>query len=240
MSLKLNQHISREFNAELERIRSQVLRMGGLVEAQLVHAVQALREGDSELADEVLKADQRINQLEVEIDAECTEIVALRQPAASDLRLIMGVIKTISDLERIGDEAKRVAKMADSDLAGHLPEHMSMEINYMADLARGMLHDVLDAFARLDADDALKIAQRDRQVDLKYESITRQLITYMVQDAKSIPTALAIMWAVRSLERIGDRSQNIAEHLIYLVRGEDVRHVPLDDLLQSANPRKTR
>lgn len=232
MSLKLNQHISREFNAELERIRSQVLRMGGLVEAQLVHSIQALREGDEALAAEVRKADKRINELEVEIDAECTGIVARRQPAASDLRLIMGVIKAISDLERIGDEAKRIAKMTDSDLAGHLPEHMNMEIGYMGDLARAMLHDVLDAFARLDADDALEIAQRDRQVDLKYESITRQLITYMVQDPKTIPTALSVMWAVRSLERIGDRSQNIAEHLIYLVRGEDVRHVPLDDLLQ--------
>lgn len=232
MSLKLNQHISREFNAELERIRSQVLRMGGLVEAQLVQAIRALLESDTELAIQVRKADKRINELEVEIDGECTEIVARRQPAATDLRLIMGVSKTISDLERIGDEAKRIAKMVDTDLAGHLPEHMSMEIGYMADLARGMLHDVLDAFARLDADDALKIAQRDRQVDLKYESITRQLITYMVQDAKTIPTALSVMWAVRSLERIGDRSQNVAEHLIYLVRGEDVRHVPLDDLLQ--------
>lgn len=231
MALKLNQHISREFNAELERIRSQVLRMGGLVEAQLVQAVRALLEADVELATQVRQADKRINELEVEIDGECTEIVARRQPAATDLRLIMGVSKTISDLERIGDEAKRIAKMADTELAGHLPEHMNMEIGYMADLARGMLHDVLDAFARLDADDALKIAQRDRQVDLKYESITRQLITYMVQDAKTIPTALAIMWAVRSLERIGDRSQNVAEHLIYLVRGEDVRHVPLDDLL---------
>ncbi len=206
--------------------------MGGLVEAQLVHSLRALREADLGLAGEVQNADERINQLEVEIDAECTEIVARRQPAASDLRLIMGVSKIIADLERIGDEAKRIAKMTDTDLAGHLPEHMNMEIGYMGDLARAMLHDVLDAFARLDADDALEIAQRDRQVDLKYESITRQLITYMVQDVKTIPTALAVMWAVRSLERIGDRSQNIAEHLIYLVRGEDVRHVPLDDLLQ--------
>lgn len=185
MSLKLNQHISREFNAELERIRSQVLRMGGLVEAQLVQAIRALLEADVDLAMQVRKADKRINELEVEIDGECTEIVARRQPAATDLRLIMGVSKTISDLERIGDEAKRIAKMVDTDLAGHLPEHMSMEIGYMADLARGMLHDVLDAFARLDADDALKIAQRDRQVDLKYESITRQLITYMTQGAKN-------------------------------------------------------
>lgn len=232
MTLKLNQHISREFNAELERIRSQVLRMGGLVEAQLVNSIRALREGDVQLAGEVRQADRRINELEMEIDAECTGIVARRQPAASDLRLIMGVIKTISDLERIGDEAKRIAKMTDTELAGHLPEHMNMEIGYMGDLARNMLHDVLDAFARMDAGDALEIAKRDRQVDLKYESITRQLITYMVQDPKTIPTALGVMWAVRSLERIGDRSQNIAEHLIYLVRGEDVRHVPLDDILQ--------
>lgn len=231
MSLKLNQHISRDFNVELEHLRSQVLRMGGLVESQLTQALKALREGDTNLANEVLVADQRINELEVEIDAECTGIVVRRQPAASDLRLIMGVSKTISDLERIGDEAKRVAKMTDSDLAGHLPDHISMEINHMGDLAKGMLHDVLDAFARLDADGALQIAQRDRHVDLKYESITRQLITHMMQDVKTIPTALSVMWAVRSLERIGDRSQNIAEHLVYLVRGEDVRHVSLDDLL---------
>jgi len=231
VSLKLNQHISREYNAELEHIRSQVLRMGGLVEAQLMQALQALREADISLAEEVQQADGPVNQLEVDIDAECTEIVARRQPAASDLRLIMGVSKIISDLERIGDEAKRIAKMTDTELASHLPAYMNMEIGYMGELVQTMLHDALDAFARLDANDALEIAQRDQQVDMKYESITRQLITYMVQDVKTIPTALAVMWAVRSLERIGDRTQNIAEHLIYLVRGEDVRHVPLDDLL---------
>lgn len=228
---KIGQHISRQYQSELAHIQSQVLRMGGLVEAQVKHSVQALLNSDMDLAGQVLAADDRINDLEVSIDAECTEIVARRQPAASDLRLIMGVIKAISDLERIGDEAKRIAKMADPNLASLLPEHIRMEINYMAELAHGMLHDVLDAFARVNAENALEIAQRDHRVDLKFESITRQLITYMMQDTTTIPTTLSVMWAVRALERIGDRSQNIAEHVIYLVRGEDVRHVPLDDLL---------
>ena len=229
---KMGQHISRQYQAELAHIQSQVLRMGGLVEVQVKNAVQALLDSDTELADQVLEADDAVNDLEVNIDAECTQIVARRQPAASDLRLIMGVIKTISDLERIGDESKRIARMAKPDQSYLLPDHICMEINYMSELANGILHDVLDSFARLNAESALEIAKRDHRVDLKFESITRQLITYMMQDSKTIPVSLSVMWAARALERIGDRSQNIAEHIIYLVRGEDVRHVPLDDFLE--------
>ena len=231
MQLNLGQHISRQYNAELERLRSQVLRMGGMVEQQLEQAVAALCAGDREAAKQVRKGDRRINDLEVEIDADCTQIVARRQPTATDLRLVMGVVKTISDLERIGDEAKRIAKMVDPDLAGWLTDDLRRDLEHMGELAQGMLHDVLDAFARVDADDAITVAQRDNRVDDQYDSITRQLVDRMAKDSGTIPAAIGVLWAARSLERIGDRSQNIAEYLIHLVRGEDVRHLNLDELL---------
>jgi phosphate transport system protein len=227
--LNLGQHISRQFNQELEEVRSKVLKMGGIVEEQLGKAVRALVDGNAELASEVVTNDYLVNALEVEIDEECTRIVALRQPAASDLRLVMAVIKTITDLERIGDEAKRVAKMVVSELDGALKEEVRQELEHMGDLVREMLRLVLDAFARLDVDMAVRVVKGDNKVDSKYVSITRQLMTYMAEDPKSIPTILNILWAARAMERMGDRCGNIAEYIFYLVYGHDIRHIRLDD-----------
>ncbi len=227
--LHLGQHISRQFNQELEAVRSSVLRMGGIVEEQLGKAVRALVDGNTELALEVVTNDYQVNALEVEIDEECTRIVARRQPAASDLRLVMAVIKTITDLERIGDEAKRVAKMVENDLDGALNEEVRQELEHMGDLVRDMLRLVLDAFARLDVDTAIQVVRDDKKVDAKYVSITRQLMTYMAEDPPSIPMILNILWAARAMERMGDRCGNIAEYIFYLVYGRDIRHIRLDD-----------
>jgi len=229
--LHLSEHISQQFNAELEDVRSKVLHMGGVVEEQLARSTQALITGDPKLAKEVVANDALINALEVEIDDECTRIVARRQPAASDLRLVMAVIKTINDLERIGDEVKRVAKMVSEELRGTLAEDVRQEFEHMGGLVRDMLRDVLDAFARTDADAAVAVARADRKVDVKYRAITRQLMTYMAQDHSSIPVVLNVLWAARALERVGDRCQNIAEYVIYMVLGKDVRHLSLDDVM---------
>jgi phosphate transport system protein len=227
--LDLGHHISRQFNEELEDIRNKVLQMGGIVEEQLGRAMVALVEGDTRLAKQVVKDDYRVNALEVEIDEECTRIVARRQPAASDLRLVMAVIKTITDLERIGDEAKRVARMVEEELDGALTEDIQHEIEHMGNLVREMLRTILDAFARLDVQTAVRVVKSDSRVDSKYVSITRQLMTYMAQDPKSIPQILNILWAARALERMGDRCGNIAEYIFYLVHGRDIRHTELDD-----------
>lgn len=229
--LNLNQHISKQFNEELEDVRGKVLQMGGVVEEQLGNAITALIHGDSELARSVVLNDQKVNSMEVEIDEECSRIVARRQPAASDLRLVMTVIKTINDLERIGDEVKRVGKMVREEMDGALEEEIRQELEHMGELVRGMLGQVLDAFARTDIRTAAEVVRADRKVDVKYKVITRQLMTHMAQDATSIPTIMNVLWAARAIERMGDRCQNIAEYIIYLVRGKDVRHVSLDDLL---------
>lgn len=231
MQHRHSQHISREFNDELETIRSQVLRMGGVLETQLDKAIRALLENDQQLAAEVKRGDAGINRMEMEIDAACIDVVARRQPAASDLRFIIGVFKTIADLERMGDETKRVAKMAATERASVLPVEINAELRHMGDLVQGMLHDVLDAFARLDDQAALAVARQDERVDAKYKLITSAAMRYMAEDPASVQAAMSLLWAARSLERIGDRSQNIAEHVIYLVHGRDVRHLPLDDLI---------
>jgi phosphate transport system protein len=211
-------------------VRSQVLKMGGIVEQQMAEAVQALVAGDSELARQVVTNDYRVNALEVAIDEECTRIVARRQPAASDLRLVMAVIKTISDLERIGDEAKRVAKMVVEQFSGTVNEEVRQELEHMGALVRDMLRSVLDAFARTDVGTAMAVVRQDAKVDAKYGSITRQLMTYMAEDPRAIPMMLNILWAVRAMERIGDRCQNIAEYVFYLVHGRDIRHISLEDV----------
>ena len=229
--LHLGEHISRRFNEELENVRSKVLHMGGIVEEQLANALRVLVNDESGLAREVMDADAIVNSLEVEIDEECTRIVALRQPAATDLRLVMTVSKTTNELERMGDEAKRVAKMSRKEMEGVLNDDVRAELTHMGDLVREMLRQVLDAFARTDVDTAVLVVKMDRKVDKKYKKITKQLINLMIDDPETIPAVMKIMWAVRSLERLGDRCQNIAEHTIYMVLGTDVRHIKLDDVL---------
>lgn len=228
-NLNLDHHISQRFNEELEDIRNKVLEMGGIVEDQLGRAVKALIEGNTKLAKQVVADDYRVNALEVEIDEECTRIVARRQPTASDLRLVMAVIKTITDLERIGDEAKRVARMVEEELNGAMAEDVRHELEHMGNLVREMLRMVLDAFARTDVETAIKVVKFDNRVDVKYVSITRQLMTYMAQDPKNIPRVLNILWAARAMERMGDRCGNIAEYIFYLVHGKDIRHTAVDD-----------
>lgn len=228
--LNISQHISRQFNTELEEVRSKVLAMGGLVEQQLADAMTALVNSDGALASQVMQNDFQVNALEVEIDEECTHILARRQPAATDLRLVMAVIKTIADLERIGDEAERVGRMAEHLAGSDLKTTLLGEIEHLGDMVRSMLHRALDAFARTDVELALEVLRDDRKVDAKYESLTRQVITYMAEDPRVIPMTLNLLWAARSLERIGDRSQNICEYIIYLVRGKDVRHTSLEQI----------
>jgi phosphate transport system protein len=229
--LHLGQHISRRFNEELEGVRSRVLHMGGVVETQLANALRALVNKETALAREVTMADAVVNSLEVEIDEECARIVARRQPAATDLRLVITVIKIISDLERMGDEAKRVAIMTRSEMDDALDDELRTDLEHMGDLVREMLRQVLDAFARTDVDTAVAVVKADKKVDKKYKKIVKQLIQRMATDPQSVPEVMNIMWAVRSLERLGDRCQNIAEHVIYMVLGTDVRHIKLDDVL---------
>ncbi len=229
--LHLGQHISRRFNEELEEVRSKVLHMGGIVETQLANALRVMVNDEIELAKEVINADSIVNSLEVEIDEECTRIVALRQPAATDLRLVMTVTKTINDLERMGDEAKRIARMSRKEMDGALDDEVRADLELLGEMVRNMLRQVLDSFARTDVDTAILVVKADKKVDKKYKKLLKQLIKQMSEDPAVIPAVMNIIWAVRSLERLADRCQNIAEHVIYMVLGMDVRHIKLDDVL---------
>ena len=226
---KIGHHISEQFNKELEDIRNNVLTMGGLVEQQIELAVQAFTSGDIELAEEVIKQDNQVDALEMAIDLECTQILALRQPTAFDLRLLLTVIKIIHEIERVGDKAERVAQMA-IQLAGVESKFPHHELEHMAELVKGMLHDALDAFARMTIEDLPEITERDDNVDREYENILRQLITRMMEDPRNITRTLDVLWTVRALERIGDHACYICEHLIYMIKGEDVRHLSQSEL----------
>jgi phosphate transport system protein len=225
-----HQHISKQYDNELIEIRNRVLSLGGVVEEQVERAVKALIEEDIDLAERVIADDYKVNSLEVAIDEECTQIIALRQPAARDLRLLVAVIKTITDLERIGDEAKRIGRLA-VNMAAHYPKKNQLtDLQQLAQHARELLRQALDSFARMDVDEALRVVQEDRQVDSEYESIMRQQITYMMEDPRSIPVSLDIMWSARSLERIGDRSCNICEYVIYYTKGKNIRHISIEQV----------
>ncbi len=226
---KIGHHISEQFNKELEDIRNNVLTMGGLVEQQIELAVQAFTTGDIELAEQVIKQDNQVDSLEMAIDLECTQILALRQPTAFDLRLLLTVIKIIHEIERVGDKAERVAEMA-IQLAGVESKFPHHELEHMAELVKGMLHDALDAFARMTIEEVPEITERDDNVDREYENILRQLITRMMEDPRNITRTLDVLWTVRALERIGDHACYICEHLIYMIKGEDVRHLSQSEL----------
>jgi phosphate transport system protein len=231
-TLDMGHHISRRYNEELEDIRNRVLAMGGLVEQQLQDAMASLENQDARLAASVIENDFRVNAMEVAIDEECNLVLARRQPAARDLRLVVAVIKTITDLERIGDEAERIARMA-SRLAGEKGvTRLFTQIHNLGQHVRGMVHGALDAFAHLDTGKAVTVWSEDRFVDREYESLMRELMTYMMEDPSSIPCVLQAMFAARAIERIGDRAGNICEYVIYLVKGKDVRHTRVDQQLE--------
>ncbi|MEJ2344699.1 MAG: phosphate signaling complex protein PhoU [Gammaproteobacteria bacterium] len=231
---QLGHHISQQFNVELEDIRNRVLTMGGVVEQQISDAINALVQGDVELCQEVITNDYKVNAMEVTLDEECAQTLARRQPAASDLRLIVAVIKTITDLERIGDQAEKVARMGLHLAEMERPKNQFIEIQSLGNHVRDMLHSALDAFARMDVDAAVEVAHRDLKVDHEYEGIMRQMITFMMEDPRAIARSLDVMWAARALERIGDHARNIGEYVIYLVKGKDVRHISLEQMEKEA------
>lgn len=228
-NLNIGQHISRRYNEELEDVRNRVLAMGGLVEQQLSDAMTALETRDAGLAEQVVDNDLQVNAMEVALDEECNLILARRQPAASDLRLIVAVIKTITDLERIGDEAERIAKMAADLVSEERVGKLFTQIHHLGLRSRAMLRGALDAFAHLDTDKAVEVWSEDRVLDREYEALLRELMTYMMEDSDSIPCVLKTIFAARAIERIGDRASNICEYVIYLVKGKDVRHTALDE-----------
>jgi phosphate transport system protein len=224
-------HISQQFNEEMENLRNQVMKMGGLVEQQIGNAIDALYKLDVSKAEKVIRKDHKVNALEVNIDEECARILARRQPAASDLRMVVAVIKTITDLERIGDEAEKVAKMAIhiAEDDGRFHSHYA-GIRHLSEYVSQMLRKALDSFARLDVETAIQVMHDDEEADSEYQSLMRQLITYMMEDPRTISEVLDIMWAARALERIGDHAKNIGEYVIYLVEGKDIRHLDLEEL----------
>ena len=232
MATNKSQHISQQFETELQDIRSRVLAMAGLVEQQVTDALEALLTANVDLARLVIEQDQLVNDFEIQIDEECTQIIALRQPTASALRLIIAILKTITDLERIGDEASSIARKALNLSEQDRPKKSFRELSALGKHVSAMLRDALDAFARFDVDAALAVAREDKHVDEEYEGILRQMITYMMEDPRTISRVLDLIWSARSLERIGDHAKNVCEYVIYLVEGKDVRHLSVENIEQ--------
>ena len=233
----VSEHFSKQYDTELEALRSRVLQMGGLVESQIRKAIEAFATGDQGLIDDVLAAEPSVNEAERNIDDDCSHIVVKRQPAANDLRLIMAISKTVTDLERIGDEAEKIARMSRGihDGAVRLQIHSyANNIRHAADIALRMLRQALDAFARQDAAQAAGVIRDDVAIDNEFRSILRQLITFMMEDPRTISMALEIVWVAKAIERIGDHAKNVAEDVIYIVKGTDVRHIKLEEVERQA------
>lgn len=231
--LHLNQHISKKYNEELEELREQVMSMGGLVESQLKNSLKSLVDSNIDLAKSVIKKDDEVNQMELDISARCVEIIALRQPTASDLRLILSVDKCIADLERVGDLSYQLGKLSKKLIRKGISNRYYAELQHLCKLAQKMLTGSLNAFARLDAEAALEIMEIENQINRESEALSRQLITYMMEDPRSIKHTLRVLNAAKVMERIGDHCENLCEHVIYLVKGEDIRHQHLDEVRAS-------
>ncbi len=226
-----DKHLSSQFDSELNNISSRVMELGGLVESQIRQAIYALSHFNLEAVEPVEQLERRVNVLEVEIDHELASVIARRQPTARDLRLLMAFSKAIANLERMGDEATRMARMVksiiESGAARSLP---SSDLRVAADLASGLLRKALDAFARLDTKAAVAILKEDDLIDREFDGFVRKLITYMVEDPRTISASLDLLFLAKAIERIGDHSKNVAELIIYLVKGKDVRHTALDEI----------
>ena len=228
----MNEHSSKQFDAELDAIRANLTRMGGMVEEQVRSAMTAFAEGDHELIEIIISRDQNVDAMEIAIDDACMHIVARRQPTAIDLRMVMSVGKAVTDLERIGDEAKKIAKTTRKILERGMSESIarSLGIQQVGEQTANMLHDVLDAFVRLDTETAASVVRQDKEIDQQFRATVRQLVTYMMEDPRTISTALDIIFVAKSVERIGDHCKNIAEDVIYIAQGRDVRHIGLEAL----------
>ena len=228
--LEFNKHTSNTYNEELEDIRNMLLNMGGMVEKQVQKAIQSLLQGNAKLAKKVIKKDLGINAMEVKIDEECTQIIAKRQPAASDLRLIIAVIKSITDLERIGDEAEKIAKSALYLITEEYSGEYFVEFEKLGNLVIKNLTMALNALARLDAEEALKVAKNDDLIDSEFEKLNNEIITYMSANPVELQKAVRLSWSSKALEKIGDHTKNICEYVIYLVKGKDVRHIDIETI----------
>ncbi len=236
----MTEHTAKQYDQDLETVRSRMLQMGGLVEAHIREAIAAYLEADAERANAVIAADAKVNELELAIDNELGQIIVRRQPAASDLRLILAASKIVTDLERIGDEAAKIARMANDIAAaagnGSSPARL-VPLGHISETALGTLRRALDALARLDAAAAARVAREDSVIDEEFRGIIRQLITFMMEDPRTITAALQVVWVAKAFERIGDHAKNIAEYVIYIVKGRDVRHIPLAELERQAMSR---
>ena len=231
----MTEHINKQFDQDLEAIRSRMMQMGGLVESHVRMAMAGYLEGDLERARGVVAGDAKVNELELAVDNDLGQIIVRRQPAASDLRLILAASKIVTDLERIGDEATKIARMAaEIHGAGSRDRARLAPVGHLSEVALGMLRRALDAFARLDAAGAARICGEDAAIDEEFRAILRQLITFMMEDPRTITTSLQVVWVAKALERIGDHAKNIAEYVIYIAKGRDVRHIPLAELQKEA------
>lgn len=233
----MTEHTVKQYDEELDGIRTRVLQMGGFVEQQVVQAMDGLFDGDLATVEHVIDNDHKINELQVELDESCTQIIARRQPAANDLRTIMSVSRVVTDLERIGDEAKKIAKAARSLLSNEHAGPPRVQMKHLARQAVEALRKALDALARLDVDAAAEVVKDDHEVDAEFKAVMRQLITFMMEDPRTISRGIDVVFAAKALERIGDHSKNIAEHTIFLVRGRDVRYIGVNEVLKEVGYR---
>ena len=228
-----DKHISTQFDSELSGISSRVLEMGGLVESQVVQAVYALTHSSGETASQVLRAEERVNQMEMEIDHDLSTIIARRQPTARDLRLLIAISKTIGNLERVGDEAARIARTMQRLMNSGISSKLRLpvgDISFEASLAIALLRKSLDAFARLDANAALEVMKKDNEIDVEFDGLLRKLVTYMMEDPRTISASIDLVFVAKAIERVGDHAKNLAEQVIYVVKGTDVRHTPMGDV----------